>query len=177
MAKNTPKPAKKAAPAADSPSSIKERKKRRRRQGRPAFVANPEQRRIVMLAAGVGLKHTLLCKLIINDATKKPIDTHTLRKHFREELDTGMARTHMNVGKSLYDQAVGIPRLDDKGRQIGWEEKPNVAAAIWFSKAKMGWKDRQTLELADLEAIIDAFGGDLTALRAARAAGDTGEPD
>lgn len=132
----------------------------------------------MLAAAGFGLRHTLLVKLIANPATGKPIDTHTLRKHFREELDTGIARTHFNVGKSLYDQAVGIPQMSLDGKtQIGWIKEPNTTASIWFSKAQMKWKDRTTLEVSDLEAIVQAFGGDLAALKAARAAGDSVEPD
>jgi len=142
------------------------------------FKPTPEQRRIVTAAAGFGLKQVLLAKLIINERTGMPIDAHTLRKHFREELDTGIAKTHFNVGKSLYDQAVGIPQMSADGKtQIGWIKEPSTVAGIWFSKAKMGWKDRTTLEVADIEAIIKSFGGNLDALRAARAAGDAGESD
>jgi hypothetical protein len=55
----------------------------------------------------------------------KPIDKKTLAEAFRAELDRGMALADYAVAKSPYDQAVG----------------GNVTAAIWWTKARMGWSE------------------------------------
>ena len=47
------------------------------------------------------------------------------RKAFRVELDRGMAVANYQVAKSIYEQAVG----------------GNVTAAIWWTKARMGWSE------------------------------------
>jgi hypothetical protein len=55
------------------------------------------------------------------------IDKKTLAEAFRAELDRGMALADYAVAKSLYDQAVG----------------GNVTAAIWWTKARMGWSENK----------------------------------
>lgn len=49
----------------------------------------------------------------------------TLEKHYRAELDTGAIKANSRVAESLYKQAIG----------------GNVAAAIWWSKARMRWSE------------------------------------
>lgn len=53
------------------------------------------------------------------------ISEPTLRKHFRRELDLGIAKANARVGKSLFDQAVN----------------GNVTAAIFWTKSRMGWRE------------------------------------
>lgn len=77
-----------------------------------------EQRRQVESMSGFGLKHEQMAAVL-------QIDAKTLRKHYRTELDVGMAKAHAKVGESLYKMA-----LDG-----------NVTAAIWFTKAQMGWAE------------------------------------
>lgn len=166
MAKKASKPAKPAKPApkpAPRPPSD-------RGQGRKEFSPTADQQKIVTSASGIGLRHSLICQLIFNPTTGKPIDKKTLEKSFHAELAQGKAKTHFNVGKSLYDQAVGIPQLDDAGKQTGWISEPVTSAGIWYSKAQMGWKEGVKIEVSDLEAIVAGLGGNLAALRAARAA-------
>ena len=67
---------------------------------------------------------------------------HTLEKHFREELDRGMAVTHYKVANSLVDNALA----------------GNVTAQIWYTKAQMGWKETQVVERQ--ESRLDAMSDD-----------------
>jgi hypothetical protein len=60
----------------------------------------------------------------------KPIDKRTLAEAFRAELDRGMALADYAVAKSPYDQAVG----------------GNVTAAIWWTKARMGWSETHVVK-------------------------------
>jgi hypothetical protein len=150
--------------------------KRVKTGGRQKFEPSDEQRRIVKGGAGFGVAHRILCRMIFDPKSGQPIDAKTLRLHFRRELDEGMANAHFNVGKSLYDQAVGIPKMKD-GVQTGWISTPVPVAAIWFSKAQMGWTEKVKLEVADLKAIVAAFGSNVEGLRAFRAALDTEESE
>ena len=57
-------------------------------------------------------------------ATLMGISIKTLLKRYKSELATGKAMANAEVGKRLFMQT-----------------KNNVAAAIWWSKSQMGWRD------------------------------------
>ena len=59
------------------------------------------------------------------------ISIPTLHQAFRRELDIGMAKANAKVGQSLFQQAVN----------------GNTAAAIFWAKARMGWREKQVVEL------------------------------
>jgi len=96
--------------------------------GMPRFVPTDEQRNVVERAAGFGLPQVYICQLIVSERTGKPISLETLESAFRAELDRGMALAHYQVANALYEQAVG----------------GNVTAAIWWTKAHMGWSEKTT---------------------------------
>ena len=78
----------------------------------------------VEAASGYGLTHERIAALI-------GIDPKTLRKHFRTELDVGAAKADAAVAKSLFENATKFN---------------NVAAQIWWTKSRMGWTDKLTIE-------------------------------
>jgi hypothetical protein len=91
---------------------------------RPAFNPTEEDRRLVKTLAGLGMPHEQIAlRLAIRSAK-------TLRKHFRQELDTGAAEATAQVAQSLYKMAIG----------------GEVAAAIFWMKARGGWTDRPMAE-------------------------------
>jgi hypothetical protein len=96
------------------------------RTGYNPFVPSKEQRDSVETLAGYGIPHEEICRLVTNPRTNRPIDDKTLRRHFRHELDTGYVKANAKVVQSLYAQATG----------------GNVTAAIWWTKARMGWAER-----------------------------------
>ena len=61
------------------------------------------------------------------------IDPKTLRKHFREELDRGSIEATAKVAQSLFNMAT---------------QGNNVAAAIFWMKARAGWREKQEIELS-----------------------------
>ena len=81
-------------------------------------------------------------------AVLEGIDQKTLTRHYRTEWDEGDARASANVGKSLYDLAVGRPaEYDPKtGKLIREEIKPDKSAAIFASKARLGFRETQAVE-------------------------------
>ncbi len=108
--------------------------------GGPSFEPTEEQRRTVKTMAGYGVRHEDIASCI-------QIDPKTLRKHFRAELDEGMALGNMNVGRSLYEMAVGRPaQYDDGGRLLREEMKPDKSAVIFAAKARLGMRETTRLE-------------------------------
>jgi len=81
------------------------------------------QRREVSAYAAVGTPHHSIAKLV-------GLSIKTLLKHYRDELDTGKARANAQVGKTLFQQAIG----------------GNTTAAIFWMKAQAGWTDRLQID-------------------------------
>src|SRR5215470_5350736 len=85
-------------------------------------------------AAGLGFTQEKIAALL---GITKP----TLEKHFREELDRGMALIDYQVGSSLVDQAL----------------KGNVNACALYLSHRAGWKETKVIENKDsrLEVMSD----------------------
>jgi hypothetical protein len=90
----------------------------------PAFEATADQRRTVRAMAGFGVPQEEI-------ATFLDIDPKTLRKYFRAELDRGSTEATTKVAQSLFRMAT---------------EGNNVAAAIFWMKARAGWSERTRVE-------------------------------
>lgn len=113
------------------------------------FEPTDEQRRTVRAMSGFGVPQPDI-------ATHIGIDPKTLRKHFREDLDRGSIEATAKVAQSLFRMAT---------------EGNNVAAAIFWMKARAGWREKQQIELSgltlqqlsdeDLERIIARLGDDV----------------
>jgi hypothetical protein len=65
------------------------------------------------------------------------INPKTLRKHYRDELDTAHIRANSAVAQSLFRKAIG-------------DGPQSVTAAIFWAKTRMGWKDRDAAEYAEI---------------------------
>ncbi len=61
-------------------------------------------------------------------------DPKTLRKHYRDELDTGHVKANAKVAENLYRKATG------EGREA-------VVAAIFWLKTRAGWKETSVHEV------------------------------
>jgi len=94
------------------------------------FEPTAEQRRLARAMAGLGLPQEQIALLL-------EIDPKTLRKHFRDDLDRGMAEANVKIAQSLFNMAT---------------TGGSVAAAIFWMKARAGWRrstrsrSRQTAE-------------------------------
>jgi hypothetical protein len=132
-------------PSAPAPFSVDHLPKEN--WGQKPFEPTDKDRELVRTLAGYGLVQKQICSMIINPSTGKPIDEKTLRAHFRDEYDEGAAKGDAAVLQSLFQQAVGRPaEIDDKGRVVRDELKPNVSAAIFASKARPGIKYTERVE-------------------------------
>lgn len=85
-----------------------------------------EQRKLVSALASYGVTQKDICEQI-------EIDLKTLRKHYRKELTKSMTMANAKIAESLFKMAT---------------QKMNVAAAIFWAKTRMGW--RETIEIDQL---------------------------
>jgi hypothetical protein len=73
-----------------------------------------------MAMAGMGLRQEEISLLLGHTAK-------TVRRHYRHELTIGSIEANLRVARSLYNLAV---------------KEGNVSACIWWTKARMGWKEQ-----------------------------------
>ena len=88
----------------------------------------PDERDLkrVRTMVGMGMTQDEICAVI---GVSKP----TLHKYYRADLDVGAAEANAAVAQSLFKQATNA-------------EKPNVIAAIFWLKARAGWRDADPRE-------------------------------
>lgn len=86
---------------------------------RPKFEPTQEQERICSLGVAFGLTHEQIAKLIGCDAK-------TLRKHFRNALETGKEKLTMAIGSQLYKKAMN----------------GDTISAIFLAKTKAGFQEK-----------------------------------
>ena len=90
------------------------------------YEPTAEQRRTVRAMAGFGVPQPDI-------ATFLRIDPKTLRKYYRDELDQGVTEANVKVAQSLFNMAT---------------KSNNVAAAIFWMKARAGWSERHKVHLS-----------------------------
>lgn len=89
--------------------------------GRPAYEADEKTRAQVKMLAAMGIPDYDIAKVI-------GISGPTMRKYYMAELETGHIEANAQVAQSLFKQATN-------------KDKPNVVAAIFWLKARAGWRD------------------------------------
>jgi hypothetical protein len=80
-----------------------------------------DRRQVRVLSGMVGATHEEIAAVL-------GISEPTLRKYYREELDASPMEANAKVAQSLFRQATN-------------PDKPNVVAAIFWMKARAGWRD------------------------------------
>lgn len=95
--------------------------------GRDAFEPTEEQRRLVREMTGFGFRQSDIARVIAEGG----IDLKTLRKYFREELDTGKVHANMEVARTLFNQATG----------------GNTTAMIFWLKTQAQWRETNHHEI------------------------------
>ena len=102
------------------------------------FVPTDEERKQVEAMAGYGVPHDNIAALV-----RGGIDSDTLKKHFKQQLQQGKAKANAKVGQTLFQKATA----------------GDTSAAIWWSKTQMGWKESVNVEMTtkELPASINEF--------------------
>jgi predicted transcriptional regulator len=85
-----------------------------------------DRRQVRVLSGMVGATHEEIAAVL-------GISEPTLRKYYREELDASPTEANAKVAQSLFRQATN-------------PDKPNVVAAIFWMKARAGWRDSDAAE-------------------------------
>jgi len=112
----------------------------------PKHVPTEEMRIKVRALAGYGLPQADIARII-------GLSEVTMTKHYRREIQEGRANASAGIAQSLYRQAIN----------------GNVTAAIYWTKARMGWSDHAA-EIYELTKTVLALREQLDTLRAARGA-------
>lgn len=97
------------------------------------FVPTAEQRETVQTLVAYGIPQDDICLLIKNPRTDAPIDKVTLEKHFRQEIDTAASLANAKVVGALFKKAT--------------ENGGDTTAQIWWTKARMKWREVQKHEV------------------------------
>jgi len=95
--------------------------------GRRAHRPDPVSRRQVEAMAAYGVPEADIATVI-------GIDPKTLRRHYRQELDTGQIKANSKVAENLFRKATG------DGREA-------VIAAIFWLKTRAHWKETVEAEV------------------------------
>lgn len=96
--------------------------------GRRAHRPDPAGRRQVEAMAGYGVPEADIAGVV-------GIDAKTLRKHYRQELDTGQIKANARIAESLYRKALG-------------DSPQSVAAGFFWLKTRARWKETVVNEIA-----------------------------
>jgi hypothetical protein len=94
----------------------------------PPHVPSRALRNQVETMAGFGAPETVIARMI-------GVDAGTLRERYGEELESGCVKANTKVAENLYRKATG------EGREA-------VGAAIFWLKARAGWRETTAHELA-----------------------------
>jgi hypothetical protein len=94
--------------------------------GRPAFAPTDKERQQVEALSGYGVPIEQIAVLV-----REGIHVDTLRAHFQNELISGKAKANGQIGKTLFQKAMG----------------GDTTAMIWWSKTQMRWAETQKHEL------------------------------
>jgi hypothetical protein len=98
--------------------------------GRRSHKPDPFHRRQVEAMAGYGVPETDIARVLA-------IDPKTLRRHYRDELDTGQIKATAKVAEFLFRKAT------TEGPQC-------VTAAIFWMKTRGGWRETAQAHQIDL---------------------------
>ena len=81
--------------------------------GRPAHKPDPAQRRQVEAMAAYGIPEVDISRVV-------GVDSKTLRKHYREELDLGETKANAQVAGFLFNSARNVRRRRGTRRSRFW---------------------------------------------------------
>ena len=97
------------------------------KRGPKSYEPTDKEKNQVRLMAAMGIPQKNIAKII-------GLSDESLRKHFRDDLDTGMDRANLAVGSNLFNIATS-------------SKAGNVSAAIFWLKTRARWSDTTKMEL------------------------------
>jgi hypothetical protein len=129
--------------------------------GRPPYEPSDRERETVRRLAGYGMPIEDIAAMLPKVGPNGDhMNERTLRKHFAAELAEGRVETNQAVVQSLFNMATG--------RGL---DAPVPSAAIFWTKARMGWTDRPQ-ETTSAEEIAQRVAAAIGETRTSEPAGD-----
>lgn len=104
------------------------------KKGRPLYQRTENDGVLVSVLAGAGIPQKQI-------ALALGIGINTLRRHFKDELVSGLARTNAKVLGTLF-------KLATSGKDVG--------ATIFWCKTRLGWKETAVTETVNPAAPAEA---------------------
>ena len=95
--------------------------------GRPPHAPEVFHRRQVEAMAGYGIPEIDIARVL-------GMDPKTLRKYYREELDTGHVKANAKIAESLFRKATG-------------DDRQSITAAIYWLTTRAGWEETSVHEV------------------------------
>jgi hypothetical protein len=99
------------------------------------FIPTDAQRENVELLAAVGTVHPLIARMILKE-NGKPISTKTLTRHFKDELELGLAKANGIVGGKLFEMA---------------SDGHHDACTMFWMKTRAGWRETNVQQNQQLD--------------------------
>ena len=96
--------------------------------GRRAHKPDATSRRQVEAMGAYGVPEAGIARVLA-------VDPKTLRKHYRDQLDTGHIRANSKIAESLYRKALG-------------DGPQSITAAIFWLKTRAHWKETSVHEVS-----------------------------
>ena len=122
-----------AAAAAAAEYADPEPKRRKRKAARSPFEPTDEQRALVTWLKLGGISHKLIADTI-------GVSVTSLVRHFEHELSCAMAELNGNIAATIYQRAVS----------------GDTACLIFWCKARMGWREKRSMELTGADVGLSA---------------------
>lgn len=96
--------------------------------GKPPYKPTDDDRRTVELMTAIGTSQENVARCVGDG-----IDLKTLRKYYREELDTAVIKANAKVGGSMFNKAIA----------------GDVSAQKYWMGCRAGWKETSVTETPD----------------------------
>ncbi len=103
----------------------------RRKVGKPKHEPTKATRDTVSLHAMVGTPQETICTIL-------GITEKTLRKHYRAELDTALAKANATIGGTLFNKA----------------KSGDTSAQIFWLKTRAGFKEKQEIDMSSSDGTM-----------------------
>lgn len=94
--------------------------------GRKPHAPTDQQRKQVEALSGYGIPMEQIAALV-------GVDEKTVRAHYEDDLNRGRAVANSTVAKTLFEKAT---------------KEKDTTALIWWTKSRMGWTEKQQLEVS-----------------------------